>query len=39
MEFDEGIFDESDLLENPTHYLIDALLDTTKEKIDSEMPL
>ena len=35
MEFDEGIFDESDLLENPTHYPIDALLDTTKEKIDS----
>jgi len=35
MEFDEGIFDESDLLENPTHYPIDALFATDVERTES----
>ena len=35
MEFDEGIFDESDLLENPTHYPIDAFFATDVERTES----
>jgi len=35
MEFDNDIFDESDLLENPKHYPIDALIETNVERTES----